>query len=171
MPKTRQQKEEILNKVLENIKNSKSVVFANFEGLKVKEVEELRKKCKEAGVEYFVAKKTLLKKALEEEGYSDYDLPGEVGSAFSMEDEVAAAKVLNDFAKDHEQLQFIAGILENNMIDAEGVKNLAKLPSKDELLAKMVGSLKAPVSGFVNVLSGNLRGLVQVLNAIKEQKS
>lgn len=171
MAKTKQKKEEILKDLKEKLADSKSVVFANFTGLSVKDTEDLRAKCREEEVEYLVAKKTLLKKALEEAGFEVPKLEGEVSAAFSVKDEVIAAKVLDTFAKSHEQVQFLAGILENKMIDAEKVKGLAKLPSKDELLARMVGSIKAPISGFVNVLSGNLRGFVNVLNAIKDNKS
>jgi len=170
MAKTKQKKEELLKNLKAKLADSKSIVFANFTGLSVKDTEDLRAKCREAEVEYLVAKKTLLKKALEEAGFEVPKLEGEISAAFSVKDEVIAAKVLDTFAKGHEQIKFLAGILENKMIDAEEVKGLAKLPSKDELFAKMVGSIKAPISGFVNVLSGNLRGFVNVLNAIKESK-
>ena len=170
MAKTKQKKEELLKNLKAKLADSKSIVFANFTGLSVKDTEDLRSKCREAEVEYLVAKKTLLKKALEEAGFEVPKLEGEISAAFSVKDEVIAAKVLDTFAKGHEQIKFLAGILENKMIDAEEVKGLAKLPSKDELFAKMVGSIKAPISGFVNVLSGNLRGFVNVLNAIKESK-
>lgn len=171
MTKTKQQKQEMLEYLKEKLADSKSVVFANFTGLSVNDMEDLRSKCRQAGVQYLVAKKTLLKKALAEAGFEAPELGGEISVAFSRQDEVAAAKILNEFSKGHEEVKFIAGILENKIIGAEEVKGLAQLPSKDELLAKMVGSIKAPISGFVNVLSGNLRGLVNVLNAIKDGKS
>lgn len=171
MAKTKQKKEELFKDLKAKLSGSKSVVFAQFNGLGVKEMEDLRNKCREEEVEYFVAKKTLLKKALEEVGFEVPELEGEVSVAFSIKDEVAAAKILDTFAKSHEQVKFLAGILENQIITAEKVKGLAGLPSKDELLAKMVGSIKAPISGFVNVLSGNLRGLVNVLSAIKDSKN
>lgn len=171
MPKTKQQKKEILRKLTEKFKESKGVVFAGFSGLTVKQADELRKKCREAEVEYFVAKKTLIKKALKEVGLAERDFAGEVAAAFSKKDEVAAAKTLYDFAKENEQISLLAGILEDKLIEEEQVQGLAKLPSKQELLAKLVGSINAPAGGMINVLAGNLRGLVQVLKAVQESKS
>lgn len=173
MAKTRQQKEEAVQGLVENIKNSKSVVFANFQGLKVSESEELRNKCREQGIAYVASKKTFVKRALKD---LDLDVDtkaynGAVAAIFGLEDEVAAAQVIANFAKDHEVVDIFGGVLEGAYIDAAKVKELSKLPSKDELLAKMVGSLNAPVSGFVNVLAGNLRGLATVLSAIKDQKA
>ncbi|MDD5043419.1 MAG: 50S ribosomal protein L10 [Patescibacteria group bacterium] len=170
MPKTKQKKQEILKSFKDKLATAKAVVFAKFTGLTVKDITDLRNKCRKEGVFYGVAKKTLLKKALDEAGFN-LPLDGEIAVAFSEKDEVAAAKILDIFAKDHEQVKFLSGILENKILTAEEVKGLAKLPSKKELLAKMVGSIQAPVSGFVNVLAGNLRGLANVLNAIKNQKT
>jgi large subunit ribosomal protein L10 len=173
MAKTRQQKEESVNSLVNKIKESKSVVFANFQGLKVSESEELRGKCREQNVEYLASKKTLVKKALEESGF-EVDtkvFEGGVAAVFGVEDEVAPAQLLHNFAKTHEVVTFYGGVLEGNYIDSAKVGELAKLPSKQELYAKLVGSINAPVSGFVNVLAGNLRGLVSVLNNIKEAKA
>jgi len=138
------------------------------------EIEELRGKCIEEGVGYSVAKKTLLNIALEKAGIKDIDtksIEGSLATVFGMEDEVAPAKILAEFAKDHEALEIKGGILEGKLAPAEEIIKLSKLPSKAELYAKVVGSINAPVSGFVNVLAGNLRGLVYALNAIKESKS
>lgn len=173
MPKTKQQKQEVVEKLADKLSKTKSVVFANYFGLKVKDIQALKKLCKEVGVEYTVVKKTLMKLALEKAGLKGVDLAklgGELAVALGYEDEVAAAKVLDKFARDHESLKITGGILENKFTDANAMKQLASLPSKLELLAKVVGSIKSPVSGFVNVLAGNLRGLVQVLNSIKANK-
>jgi len=173
MPKTKQQKEEAIKVLTDNIKNAKSVVFANFQGLKVSESEELRQKCREQNIGIVASKKTLVKKALADAGF-DVDtksFEGGVSALFGLEDEVAPAQVLSNFAKDHEVVSFFGGVLEGNFIDADKVTELSKLPSKKELYAKLVGSINAPVSGFVNVLAGNLRGLVNVLNAVKDAKA
>jgi len=172
MPKTKQQKEEAVKMLSDNIKNAKSVVFANFQGLKVKESEELRQKCREQNIGIVASKKTLVKKALADAGF-DVDtksFEGGVSALFGLEDEVAPAQVVNNFAKDHKVVSFFGGVLEGNFIDAAKVTELSKLPSKQELYAKLVGSINAPVSGFVNVLAGNIRNLVSVLNNIKEAK-
>src|SRR3989338_3014257 len=174
MPKTRQQKETAVKDYAEKLKTAKGVVFANFDGLKVKEIEELRKKCRQLGIDYVVAKKTLMRLAFKDSAISDIDpvtLNKGVATVFSYNDEVASAKTIGEFAKTHEALKPVGGILEKKFIDAAKVITLSKLPSRNELLAKLLGSIKSPVSGLVNVLSGNLRNLVYVLSAIKNSKS
>lgn len=171
MPKTKSQKQEILKKLQEKLENMKSAVFVNFSGISVKEIDDLRNQCKEQGSEYAVAKKTLLKKVLSEKELNDQGFEGEVATVFGFEDEVAPARLVKNFAKEHEQMKVIGGILEGSFIDEAKVTALSKLPSRPELMAKVVGSIAAPMSGMVNVLSGNIRNLVYALNAIKEKKS
>ncbi len=173
MAKTKQQKEDAIKLLVDNIKNAKSVVFANFQGLKVSESEELRQKCREQNIGIVASKKTLVRKALADAGF-DVDtksFEGGVSALFGLEDEIAPAQVVNNFAKDHKVVSFFGGVLEGNFIDAAKVTELSKLPSKQELYAKLVGSINSPVSGFVNVLAGNIRNLVSVLNNIKEAKA
>ncbi|MDD5031643.1 MAG: 50S ribosomal protein L10 [Patescibacteria group bacterium] len=174
MPKTREQKKEILESLTEKIKRAKSVVFAKFNSLGVKENEDLRNKLKAEGGEYYVAKKTLLDLAFKNSGMKDLDirgLEGKVAAIFGYDDEVAPAKITGQFKKGTpDKISFVGGILENKFIPSEVVETLSNLPSKQELYAKMVGSMQAPISGFVHVLSGNLRGLVVVLKAIGDKK-
>ncbi|OGF33166.1 50S ribosomal protein L10 [Candidatus Falkowbacteria bacterium RIFOXYA2_FULL_35_8] len=149
------------------------MIVADFNGLTVVATEELRNKCKEENVEFLAVKKTLLKKLISElklEGQDKIDYSGSMAVAFGREDEVAPAKILADFAKNHEEVQFRGGIVENEIIDIPGIKALAALPSKLELYAKIVGSINAPISGFVNVLAGTLRSFVTVINNIKDNK-
>lgn len=172
MPKTKEQKKEILKQLQDKIKDSKSVVFSTDQGLDVKTVEALRQELKDNKAEYMIAKKTLIKKATKDIG-DDSDLEnmtGTVGVTFSYEDEVSGAKIVNKFVKDNEAFNFGGGVLEGKFILPEMVKQLASIPSRDQLLAKLVGSLNSPISGMVGVLSGNLRNLVGTLNAIKESK-
>ncbi|HTW96326.1 MAG TPA: 50S ribosomal protein L10 [Candidatus Methylomirabilis sp.] len=174
MPKTRAQKKVILDGLDEKAQAAKSVVFAKFAKLNVKENEDLRKRLKAEGGEYYVAKKTLFNLAFKEK-HPDVDfknMDGQVAAVFGYQDEVAPAKVVDTFRKEMEEpkIFFLGGILENKFIPAEMVEMLAKLPSKKELYAKLVGSLNSPVSGFVNVLAGNLRGLLTCLKAIGEKK-
>lgn len=174
MPKTKQQKKVVLESLSEDIKKAKAVVFANFQGLTVSQSEDLRKKCRKEGVEVMVAKKTLLRKICESLGLNDVSpktFEGGVATFTSEKDEIAPAKIVATFAKTNDKVTIYGGILENKFIAGDYVKNLAALPSKQELLGKLVGSINAPVSGFVNVLAGNLRSLVSVLNNIKEAKS
>lgn len=170
MAKSRVQKEVALKKITDNI-SSKGVVFFSFGGLTVTAQEELRTKLRAESAGMTVAKRQLLLLALKEQGLEMNEslISGEVAVAIA-DDEVAPAKVVNEFKKQYEQVQFYGGLLEHRFVDATEVEQLAQLPSKTELLAKVVGSMNAPVSGFVNVMAGNLRGMVQVLNAIKEAK-
>lgn len=174
MPKTKLQKQEILRNLVEKSKKAKSIVFTKFDGLGVKENEELRNSLKEENSEYYVAKKTLLDLAFKDKNLEALDVrgfEGKVAAVFGYDDEVAPAKIVDKFKKTNEEkIHFVGGILDNKFITADEVTALAKLPSKQELYAKIVGSINAPVSGFVNVLAGNLRGLVTVLKAIEEKK-
>lgn len=173
MAKTRIQKEEQIKDLADRMGTAKAAVFANFQGLTVAETEELRAKCRENDIAVIASKKTLVKRALADAGH-DVDtktFEGGVAAFFGNSDEVVAAQTVANFAKDHDVVTIFGGILEGAYIDAAKVTALSKLPSREELLAKMVGSLNAPVSGFVNVLSGNLRGLVTVLGAIKDEKA
>lgn len=174
MPKTRQQKEVTVGQLTDSLKQTKSVVFATFSGLKVSDVNQLRDECRQASVGYQVAKKTLLKRSLEAAGLTDVDAAalgnGGVVTLLGLTDEVAPAKIVHTFAKTHEGMVIAGGILEQHFIDAAKVTQLAKLPSKEELIAKAVGSIAAPLSGLVNVLQGNLRGLVFALKAIQTSK-
>ena len=172
MAKTKQTKEQAIQELVESLKNSKSAVFANFQGLKVSESEELRAICREQNVKYVATKKTLLKRALAELGFEVDTKSFEGGPAvvLGLEDEVAPAQIIAKFAKNHQAAHMFGGILEGNFIDIKKVNELSELPSKEVLYARLVGSINAPVSGFVNVLAGNLRGLVNVLSAVKESK-
>jgi len=174
MPKTRSQKELIIKELAEKLAKYKSVVFADYKGLTVSESSEIRKLCKAQKAEYFVAKKTLIKKALEVAKLKDIEikgLQGNVALIIGFEDEVAPAKLVATYGKEHQNLKLLGGIMEDKYMDLSQVTFLSQIPSKIELLSKLVGSLNAPVSGIVNVLAGNLRGLVNALNAIKNQKA
>lgn len=173
MAKTKEQKEQAVQDLVERIKDAKSVVFANFQGLTVSESEELRGLCREEGVGYIATKKTLLKKALSDVGM-DIDtkaFEGGVATVFGVKDEVAPAQIIAKFAKEHDVVSMFGGVLEGEYMERAEVEELSKLPSRQELLGKFVGTINAPVSGFVNVLSGNMRGLLNVLNSIKESKA
>jgi large subunit ribosomal protein L10 len=173
MPKTREQKEATVSSLVSNLREAKGVVFANFQGLTVAQSESLRKKCLKEDVKVLAAKKTLVQRALESAGFAGVkstSFQGGVAAFFAQKDEISSAKIVSAFAKEHEKVTIFGGVLEGRFIEPEMVKNLASLPSKNELLAKVVGSINAPVSGFVNVLAQNVRNIVNVLNAIKNTK-
>ena len=172
MAKTRTSKESAVGRVTDKLKSGKAVVFADFTGLLVKEMRELRAELRKAGVYYEVVKKTILKRGLKEAGLGSAEvdkLQGSISLAVSNEDEVAPAKTLVSFAKTHDKLRVLGGMMEKIFVDEGRVKSLASLPGKQELLGQLVGSLASPLTGFVQVLQGNLRGLVQVLRAAAER--
>jgi large subunit ribosomal protein L10 len=174
MAKTRQQKEEIVARVSEKFKKSKAAAFSSISGFNMNQANELREKAAEKDVDVFVTKKSLLAIAAKEAGFEGDDissLNGSILTAIGYSDEVSAAKILRDLTKANENVSIVAGILEGSFISSEETIKLAALPSKEELLSKLVGSLNAPVSGFVNTLAANLRGFVTVLDAIKEKKA
>ncbi|HMB26418.1 MAG TPA: 50S ribosomal protein L10 [Patescibacteria group bacterium] len=173
MPKSKQEKEQIVKDLSEKLKQAKSAVIANQEGLTVNDSQELRANCRKENVDYLAVKKTLLELAMKEAGFEDIDIKsmqGGLAVAIDKEDEVAPARIISDFSDAHEQVSFQGGLLEGRVVSVEKINQLSQLPSKEELLGKMVGSIKAPISGLVNVLQGNLRGLINVLSAIKENK-
>lgn len=175
MPKTRAQKQEIISGIADQFRQMKSAVFTAIGGYTMEDADKLRAKGREAGVKSFVAKKSLLERALKEAGVN-VDISGLDGSiltSVAFNDEVGAAKLVSDFLKTKKDtpMKMVGGILEGNLLDSAAVKTLASLPSKQELLGKLVWTLNAPASGFVNVLAANIRGLVTVLGAIKEKKT
>jgi len=173
MAKTKPQKEVEIKEINSSIKNAKSVVFTTFNGLSVKASEELRHKLRQAEVIFKVSKKTLLKKSLSDDQISNLNLEafsGNIGVACGLTDEIAPAKILAKFAKDNRQLEIQGGLLEQRFITKEKVMALASLPSHLELIGRLVATIDAPVYGLARVLCGNLRGLMNVLNAVKENK-
>ena len=147
-------------------------VVVDYRGITVADDTKLRKSLREAGDEYKVVKNTLLGRALKEAGIDGLDsvLEGTTAIALSSEDYVGAAKILCEYADKSKTFEVKAGFVDGKMIDAEGVKNLAKLPSKEVLLAQVLGGLNAPITGFATVLNGTMKGLVVALNAIAEKK-
>ncbi len=173
MAKTRAQKAEVIAKITDRFKRMKGAAFSQVMGYTMEDADKLRVIAAEKNVDVFVAKKTLLTLAAKAAGITGVDtnsLNGSVLVAVSYSDEVSAAKMLKDLAKQKETIKMLAGVLEGKFVGEAEVKKLADLPSKEQLLGQLVGTLNAPVSGFVNVLAGNLRGLVTVLGAIEAKK-
>ncbi len=158
----------------EKLDKAKSVVLADYAGLPVNLQQELRAQVVEAGGELIVAKNTLLKIAAQELNYPVEDLAdsftGPTITLFSYDDPIAPLKTLAEFADNNELPTIKAGYLNKEALTKEQLNQLSKLPSKIELIAKTVGTIKAPLTGFVNVLSGNLRNLVFALKAIEKKK-
>jgi len=167
----RSQKEQIVKDLSEKVKAGKVMVFSDYAGTTVSKMKELRDELRKTGSSYKITKKKLIELAFKNAGIEVdmKSLEGQIGVAIGEADEVSAAKVLAQFSKKNKNFKILRGILENKVITDREVQALAALPSKEELLAKLVGSINAPVSGFVNVLAGNLRNLVGVLKAIAEK--
>lgn len=161
MNKNRQLKEAKVAEIKEKMEKAQAVVLTNYQGLTVEQDTELRKNLREAGIEYKVYKNTLVTLAAKElghEGIIEY-LEGPVSIAFGYEDATAPARVLNNFAKDHKALELKAGIVDGIVYDQDMIKKIADIPSKEILIAKLLGSIKSPLSN-----------LAYLLNAIKDKK-
>lgn len=171
--KTINQKRIVVDGISEKMKSAKAMVFADYRGLTVEQDTDLRSALRKAGVDYKVVKNTLTRFAAKENGLEDLDayLNGPTAMASSATDPVAPAKILSEYAKKYNKLEIKVGVVEGKVIDTNGIKALAELPPREVLIAKVLGGFNAPISGLVNVLNGNIRGLVVALNAIAEQKA
>ncbi|WP_371365808.1 50S ribosomal protein L10 [Sporomusa rhizae] len=169
-----QQKIQTVADIKEKLSSTKGAVITNYRGLTVAQDTVLRRKLREAGVEYRVFKNTMTRIAAKEAGIEGLDsyLEGPTAIAMSYTDPVAPAKVISDFVKENklQALEVKAGLVEGKVIDANGVKALSSLPPREVLIAKALGSMQAPIAGFVNVLSGTMRNLVYALEAVRKQK-
>lgn len=161
MNNNRVMKEAKVAEIKEKLQNAKAVVLADYQGLTVEEDTQLRKTLREVGVEYKVYKNNLVVLAAKELGIEGLDvyLEGPVSMAFGYEDATAPARVLHTFAKDHKKLELKAGIVDGTLYGTKEIEKVATIPSKEVLIAKLLGSFKAPLSN-----------LAYLLNAIKEKK-
>lgn len=167
---SRDKKNTLVAEMSEALADSKMTVFAQYQGLSVAEVQELRRAAREAGVVIKVIKNRLVRVALSSiDTYKDTDttpLSGQLLYAISSDDEVAPAQVLNTFAKTHPALQFAGAFSgEGALLSAEEVKALAGLPSKNQLIGEVVAQLLSPVNDITNALSGNLHALLDGIEA------
>ncbi len=151
---------------------SSAAIVTDYRGLTVAQDTVLRNKMREAGVEYLVAKNTLIKIAchnLDQTGLDPY-LNGPTAVAFAQ-DPAAAAKLICDFIKENKKTEVKAALLGDKLIDAAGVEALAKLPTREVLLGQVAGAMQAPMAAFAGVCSGILRQLVTVVDKVREQKA
>jgi large subunit ribosomal protein L10 len=146
----REEKVQLVAEIAQKLRESKSTIVTDYRGLTVADMTELRKKLREAGVEFKVLKNTLTRRATEGtdfEGINEF-LTGPTAIAFSYEDIVAPAKILNDFAKEHKELEIKAGIVEGRVVGLDEVKQLANLPSREGLISMFLSVLQAPMRNF-----------------------
>ncbi len=170
MQNTKKQKEELISDLSEKLGKAKAALFADYTGLTVAQITSLRNELRKENISAKVAKKTLIDLALKKAGLAEAakKMPGQVILITGENDEVAPAKISYKFSRKNDKLKILGGLLNGNFIDLAGVMALAKLPSREQLLASVVGTIAAPLSGLVGVLQGNLRGFVRVLSQIKK---
>lgn len=166
------QKKEVVERLAKEFSEAEISILVNYKGIDVLKMTELRSQLRKEGIRIEVVKNSLLSRASEgtDAALMKDFYKGPNAIVFSKNDPVAPAKILINFAKDNEKLEIKAGALAGKLLDIEEIKQLAKLPSKEELLGKLVYTLNAVPTSFVNVLSGVPRAFVNVLNAIKDQK-
>lgn len=174
MPITFQKKQELIKDLEEKVKNAKSVIFADFSGLESGAMADLRKRLRKENIVFKVVKKTLLKRVLRSlnlKDIADQEIPGQLSIAVGS-DEVSAAKTLSVFIKETktENLAMLGGILDQKFLSKAEAISLSKVPSKEELLGRLVGVINAPLGGLVNTLAGNMINFVFVLKQISNNK-
>ena len=166
----RAEKEQLVNDLREKLQGAKSLYYTDFTGLNVKRMTELRRRLKREGIDYVVIKNTLALRAVNESGLVGERLKGPTGLVMGA-DPVAAARVLTDFAKEFEQKPAVkGGLLEGKAVDAAQVKQLASLPSREQMLADLGAGLQSPMAAFVGALNGLLYMFAGALDALKSQR-
>ncbi|HEX7259946.1 MAG TPA: 50S ribosomal protein L10 [Candidatus Saccharimonadia bacterium] len=172
---TRQEKEQAVSQLQNELAELKLVVLTDYRGLSVSEISELRDKLRSEGMSYRVTKNTLLRIAAKNtpalKGVDPSTFTGPMALAISTNDEVAPARVIFQYAKEHQALEIVGAVTgDGELLSVAQVKALATLPTREQLLGQLVGTIAAPLSSFVGVMGANVRGIVTVLNAIKESK-
>ena len=166
----RTEKEALVTELSDKLKNATSLYYTDFTGLNVKRMTELRRRLKKAGIEYVVIKNTLALRAVNDSGLVGEKLKGPSGLVVGS-DPVAAAKILADFAKEFEQKPaFKGGMLDGRTIDAQQMKRLASLPSREQMLAELGAGMQSPMAAFAGVLNGFLSMFAGALDALKSQR-
>jgi len=173
MAVTKEKKAEVLKELDAKFGKAKAIYFSGYRGMQVKKMVALRKKLHAAGVDYAVAKNTLFQIAAKNNKMPEIPkeiLRGPVAVAIGYADVIIPVKILHEFAKDAEQLEILGGLVDGRYVSKAEAKALAVLPSREELLAKLVGSMKSPISGLHGTLSGVLRKFVYALAAVRDKK-
>ncbi len=172
MAKTRVEKEQSVSELKEKFERTQSVVLTDYHGISVPQMQELKNDLKPLNAEFTVAKNTLLsiasKKAKKE--LPEENLKGPTAILLSFDDPIEPIKKLAEFIKKYELPVIKSGLFEGKLLSRDGILELSKIPSKNELYAQVIGALNSPISGLVKVLGGNIRNLVYVLNYIKESR-
>jgi large subunit ribosomal protein L10 len=168
----RNEKQALIDEMTQLLTDADSLFVSDYRGLSVAELSELRGKLRERGATFTVLKNTLARIAAERAGREQLKplLVGPTAVTVVGEDPAGAAKALADYARTHQQLIVRGGLLQESVVDAAGVKALASLPSRDVLIAQVIGTMAAPMTGLVTVLQGTIGGFVRALGQVAEQK-
>jgi large subunit ribosomal protein L10 len=173
MKMTHEKKNAAVKELATRLERSESLYLTDFSGIAVKPMTELRRKLRDAGVEYVVVKNTLALRALKQASVSGLDdlIRGPTGFVFAGADALAAAKILSQFQKEHELLTVRAGLVDGRTMSAQEVRRLATLPSRDELLAQVGGALQAPLQGFAGAVTSLLYQFAGAVEALRAQRA
>ncbi len=169
---TRQKKVEILNELIEDLKNAKSAAFTQYAGSTVAQITKLRRQGRQANVKVVIAKKTLIQKAAKENGYETIPeniMDGPIAIAFSP-DEVTAAKIIKAYAKEVETVRLVGGLMDGKVLNRKQIMTFADLPSRDELLSIFVGMIQSPLRNFASAISSPLSSIARAFKAYGETK-
>lgn len=172
MAKTREQKSAELSSLIALLQKAKGVVFANYRGIKVKDLTELRRNLRKEKIRFKVAKKTLYALAAKEVGLVEAPkefMDGPVGVAVSETDPIAPARILHSFAKDHKEIKLLGGILEGKLIGETDVNQIALIPGREALLAQLLSVMNGPIRGFVYGLNEAVTKFVRTLSELSKQ--
>jgi len=172
MSVSRAAKEQVVAELTKDLKEARTVIVTDYRGLNVAQISSLRRSLYAEKIKYTVVKNTLAKIAARELGLEEMSiyLEGPTAIAFGFDDPVTPAKVMTKFTRDFDKLQIKGGLLEGKLIGLDKVKELAELPSREVLLARVAGAFAAPLTGFAGAMQGMLRKFVGTLDAVREQK-
>jgi len=165
-------KEEKIKTISEVVSKAKVAIVSDYKGLTVAEITDLRRRLQEEKGDFAVVKNTLTKIAIKGTGFENLEefLTGPSAIAVGFEDQVSPAKVLAKFIKEKKKTQIKGGVLDGKALSAEEVKQLSEIPSREELYAKMLGSINSPAQGIVNTVNGVARALVIAMDGVRKQK-
>ena len=170
----RSQKEQIVAEVAEVAGKARGMFFTDFTGLTVGQATELRREFRKSGIQYRVVKNTLIRKALEQ--FAGYDrvypgLTGPTGVAFAFDDPVAPAKIIQKFTEKHKKLSLKVCVVERQVYEGSRLEELARMPTRKEMMASVLGSIQAPLAGVPSVLQAVIRDLVSVVDELGKKKA
>lgn len=171
--KSKAQRQEMVDTLQQQLSDSPNLYLTDFTGLNVERMTDLRRRLRQAGVQYLVVKNTLMKRAMAANEIDSLDdhLSGPTGMILAGDNSIEAAKVLTDFAKEHERPEIKIGLLDGKSVSPDEIVRLAKLPSREELLAQLAGTMQAPIAGFLGAMNAVLTQFAGALEALRAQRS